>query len=346
MITGAKHAIAFSSGTAALHGAAAAASFGPGDQVLVPAVTFVASANCALYVGAEPRLVDIDPVTRNIDGERAAAIAEEDPRVKGAVAVSFAGLPVDLTPLREARGGELILIEDASHALGGTRNGQKVGGPGGADMTVFSLHPVKAMTTGEGGIVTTEDDALADRLRTFRTHGVVRDAATGAGGPWEYDMRSLGYNYRVTDFQAALGLSQLTRLDGWIESRDAIAERYRELLDGDTRIELPPRAEPGSLHGNHIFAIRITGGATVRLAVFEALQEAGIGLQVHYIPIYRFSYYRERFGLTPEEFPESERYYSGALTLPLFPALTEPDIERVVRELDLALAGAGEPDPR
>ena len=200
------------------------------------------------------------------------------------------------------------MIEDGCHALGGHRDGTMVGGPGAADMTTFSFHPVKAMTTGEGGLVTTEDDALARRLRAFRTHGIVREGLEpgDTDGGWVYDMQALGFNYRITDFQCALGLSQLERLDGWVERRNAIAERYRELLAGDDRIELPPEAGAGSLHAYHLFVIRLRDGAAVRRRVFEHLRDAGIWVQVHYIPVYRLTYYRRTLGYPQDECPAAE----------------------------------------
>jgi perosamine synthetase len=325
--TGARHAVAFANGTAALHGAAFAAGLGPGDELATTPVTFAASANCALYVGATPRFFDIDPATWNLDGA-----AVEGDAIKATVAVSLTGLPVDLEPLRD-RG--MTLIEDAAHALGAERDGGKVGGPGGADMTTFSLHPVKTMTTGEGGLVTTEDDELARRLRLFRTHGITKDDNRPGPdeGDWYYEMQALGFNYRITDFQCALGLSQLTRLDKWVARRNEIAALYRELLAGDDRVELPPEAPAGSLHGYHLFVVRVEGGMAERRRVFDGLRAAGIGVQVHYIPVYRLPYYRDQLGYPQDAFPESERYYAGAISLPMFPALADSDVERVVDTL-------------
>jgi UDP-4-amino-4,6-dideoxy-N-acetyl-beta-L-altrosamine transaminase len=333
---GARHVVAYANGTAALHGAAFAAGVGPGDELITTPNTFVADANCALYVGGTPRFTDIDPATWNLDTEAVAAAAGE--RARAVIAVSFAGLPVDLGPLAAIR-DRTVIIEDACHALGGSRPGGKVGGAGGADMTVFSLHPVKAMTTGEGGLVATEDDELAAQLRSFRTHGIVReDIHPGPDeGAWYYEMRELGFNYRITDFQCALGLSQLRRLDGWVEERNEIASRYRELLAGEERLVLPPAAGPGEVHAYHLFVVLVRAGATARRMAFEALREAGIGVQVHYIPIYRFPYYRDTLGYPQEGFPASEAYYAEAISLPIFPAMTDADIDRVVGELRAAL---------
>jgi UDP-4-amino-4,6-dideoxy-N-acetyl-beta-L-altrosamine transaminase len=333
---GARHAVAFSSGTAALHGAAFAARLGPGDEVLAPPLTFAGSTNCALYQGASARFVDIDWATWNLDA--AAAAAAVTPASKAIVPVSFAGLPADLAPLDAVR-DRVVVIEDAAHALGAVRDGRPVGGPGGADMTCFSLHPVKLMTTGEGGMVTTENDGFAARMRAFRTHGIVRENVSPGPyeGGWYYEMQELGFNYRITDVQCALGMSQLERIRPWIQRRNALAARYRELLAGDERIGLPPAAPEGWRHAYHLFVIHVRAGAEARLRTFEALRAAGIGVQVHYIPVYRLPYYRDVLGVPQDECPATERYYEGAITLPLFPAMTDDDIDRVVEELGRCL---------
>jgi perosamine synthetase len=333
---GARHAVAFSSGTAALHGAAFAAGLGPGDEAIVPPITFAASSNCVLYMGAEPRFVDIDPATWNLDTARAAEEVGE--RTKAIVPVSFAGLPVDLEPLASVR-DRVVVIEDACHAVGARRAEGMVGGPGGADITVFSFHPVKSMTTGEGGIATTEDDELAARLRLLRTHGITKEGVDlDTEGDWYYEMHGLGFNYRITDFQCALGLSQLERVDGWIEERNTIADRYRELLADDDRVQLPPAAPDGWRHGHHLFPIVLQGGASVRRRVFDHLRGAGIGTQVHYIPVYRLNYYRDELSYPQDDCPAAERYYAGAISLPMFPGLEQEDVARVVGELGRALA--------
>jgi perosamine synthetase len=332
----ARYVVAFANGTAALHGAAFAAELGRGDRVLTSPLSFVASANCVLYQGATPRFVDISPQTWNLD--TAAAAAEVEDRTKAVIAVSFAGLPVDLEPLEPVR-GRVVVIEDAAHALGARRAGKPVGGPGGADMTVFSLHPVKAITTGEGGFVSTDDDVLARRLRLFRTHGITKDGVKPSPeeGTWYYEMQALGFNYRITDFQCALGLSQLRRLDERIARRNEIAESYRELLAEETRVSLPPAAPKGSLHAYHLFVVRILAGAESRLEAFSALRRSGVGVQVHYIPIYRHPYYRDVLGYTQGGYPATEKYYWSAISLPMFPEMTEGDITRVVTELREAL---------
>jgi UDP-4-amino-4,6-dideoxy-N-acetyl-beta-L-altrosamine transaminase len=335
---GARHAVAFSSGTAALHGAAFAVGVAPGDVAVTSPITFVASMNSALYLGAAPRFADVDPDTWNLDVRDGAAFAG----AKLIVPVSFAGLPVDVAALRAVAPEGAAIVEDAAHALGAIRDGARVGGPGAggsgrsADVTCFSLHPVKTMTTGEGGVATTEDDALAERLRAFRTHGIVRGDATTPGahdGGWWYEMRELGFNYRITDVQCALGLSQLPRVEGWVRRRNALALAYRERLAGEERIALPPAAPEGSRHGHHLFVIGVRAGAAERRRVFDGLRAAGIGVQVHYIPVTRQPYYRQTFGIDPTDYPHAEAYYERAITLPLFPAMDEGDVDRVVGEL-------------
>jgi UDP-4-amino-4,6-dideoxy-N-acetyl-beta-L-altrosamine transaminase len=333
---GAAYAVAFSSGTAALHGAAFAAGLGPGDEVLTTPLTFVASANCALYVGATPRFVDVDRDTWNLDTSAASAAANG--AVRAVVVVSYAGLPVDLKPLDAVR-DRVTVIEDGCHALGGHRGGAPVGGAGGADMTAFSFHAVKAMTTGEGGAITTEDPELARRLRLFRTHGITREGTRPGSddGPWYYEMQALGFNYRITDLQCALGTTQLVRLDAWVRRRNDIAARYRELLAGDDRLELAPAAPEGSLHGYHLFPVRIRAGAAARKLGFERLRAAGIGVQVHYIPVYRLPYYRDTLGYAQDECPAAEDVYAGLISLPMFPAMSDADVDWVVAELGTAL---------
>lgn len=329
---GAAHAVALSSGTAALHAAAHAAGLGDGDEVLVPAMTFAASANCALYVGARPRFVDIDPATWNLDTEAAAAAVGE--RTRAVVAVSYAGLPVDLSPLAALR-DRLTVIEDGCHALGAARESGRVGGAGAADMTCFSFHPVKSITTGEGGAVTTGDEELARCMRTFRTHGITQDGITPGpdDGPWYREMQALGFNYRITDIQSALGISQLARLDGWITRRDQIAATYREALADEERIELPPSAPEGVQHAHHLFPVRVRAGAQARRRAFESMRAANIFVQVHYVPVYRMPYYRDTLGYAQDECPRTEELYSGLISLPMFPAMTDSDVERVVAEL-------------
>jgi UDP-4-amino-4,6-dideoxy-N-acetyl-beta-L-altrosamine transaminase len=335
---GATHAVAFANGTAALHGAAHAAGLGQGDESITAAMTFAASANCARYLGADVRLLDIDLATWNLDVR--AAVAAAGDRTRAVVPVSFAGLPVDLAPLQALRERGVTVIEDGSHAVGAYRDGVPVGADdAGADLTTFSFHPVKNMTTAEGGMVTTASSELADRLRTFRTHGIYRNgmAAGPDDGAWWYEQRELGFNYRITDIQCALGLSQLARVDEWVDARNAHAAHYRELLADEKRIELPPEPPEGWRHGRHLFPVLVKAGAPARRTVFEALRDDGIGVQVHYIPLYRFPYWRERGRASAQTCPETERYYAGAISLPMFPGLVEGDVKRVVAALGRAL---------
>jgi perosamine synthetase len=321
--TGARHAVALSSGTAALHAAAAAAGLRTGNVVATSPLSFAASANCARYVGAEPMFVDIDPATLNLD------VSHMPNNADGLIAVHFAGLPVDLRALASR---PPVVIEDAAHALGALTPDGPVGNCARSDMCCFSFHPVKTITTGEGGAVTTNSDELAERLRRFRHHGIRPDA--GQGG-WHYDIPELGYNYRLTDIQAALGTSQLGKLEQFVARRNEIAQRYRTLLQG-TPIELPPRAPEGFRHAYHLFAVQLDD----RDRAYNDLRAAGIGVQVHYVPTYRFAIYRGRFD--PASYPATERAYARSLSLPLFPTLTDQQQDRVVESLlDVVREGYG-----
>jgi perosamine synthetase len=340
--TDARHAVVFANGTAALHGAAAAAGLSAGDVMPTTPLSFVASSNCALFVGARPSFHDVDGHTCNLDLPAAVA-AGAFRGAKAAMVVSLSGLPADLAPLQALRRDEgLIVIEDACHALGGSRAGKPIGGDGFADMYCFSLHPVKAMTTGEGGVVTTDSDRLADKLRTFRTHGIVRGADTGGplAGPWHYDVVSLGFNYRITDFQCALGMRQLERLPEFIARRNEIADRYHDRLADAPGLTLPARAQPDDVHGYHLFVVRFDDGPERRLAMAHGLREAGVGTQLHYIPIYHHSLYKSLgYGAADAaRCPNTERYYATALSLPMFVGMTDADVDRVAREIRSLLA--------
>lgn len=336
---GARHAVAFANGTGALHAAAAAAGLGPGDTMLTTPVSFVASANCALFTGARPRFADID-ASGNLDTAAAvdAGLADD---VRAVLAVSLAGLPVDLQPLQPLRERGVVVIEDGCHAVGGRRASEPVGGGELADMTCFSLHPVKSMTTGEGGVVTTNDDGLAAALQTFRTHGMVRRSEPDDPmlGAWHYDIDTLGFNYRITDFQCALGLSQLERLPAWVRERNRVAASYREELAGVDGLTLPATARPGELHGHHLYVVRFDEGPRRRRFMFERLREAGIGTQLHYIPIPCHGLYRDLgYDGALSDLPEARAYYEQALSLPMFPAMTSDDVARVAGELRRLLA--------
>ena len=318
-VTGARHAVAFSSGTAALHAAAWASRLGPGDRVYTSPLSFAASANCAVYVGATPRFIDIDPTTLNLDVDAVPADAD------ALVAVHYAGLSVDLAHLsRRPR----VVIEDAAHAIGASTPDGPVGNCAHSDLCCFSFHPVKTITTGEGGAVTTNSDELAARLRTFRHHGIV---PTPELGTWSYDIPEIGYNLRLTDIQAALGTSQLAKLGRFVDRRNELAERYRTLL-ADLDVTLPPEASGGYRHAYHLFAIQVTD----RNRVFAQLRGDGIGVQVHFVPTYRLGAYRD-MGFEPNAYPTTEFAYDRLLSLPLHPGLSEADQDTVIRTLKKAL---------
>jgi perosamine synthetase len=335
---GARHAVAFANGTAALHAAAHAAGLGPGDELLTTPLGFVSSANCALFVGARPLFCDIDPASANLDAQRAVD-AGLTARAKACVVVSMAGLPAALEPLQGARRDGLVVIEDACHALGALRGGRPVGGDGLADMTTFSFHPLKAITSGEGGMVSTDDHDLAESLRRFRTHGMTRRdyGRDVMRGGWHYDIDSLGFNYRITDFQCALGEHQLVRLEGFIAARNHIAARYRELLGAVAGLSLPAAPAPGGdRHAYHLFVVRFAEGAARRRAAYDHLRARGIGVQLHYIPIPAHGLYRS-LGYTMDGLDATQAYYEQALSLPIFPTMADDDVIRVVRELRHAL---------
>ena len=316
---GAKHAVAFSSGTAALHGAAWAAGLGPGDVVHTTPLTFIATVNAARYVGATPQLVDIDRNTWNID------LSLIPGNSNAAIPVHYAGLPVDLSPEKWSHKPKIV-IEDAAHALGAHTPDGPVGNCAHSDMACFSFHPVKPITTGEGGMVTTNNSELADRLRRFRSHGIVRKPQHGE---WFYDVEDLGYHYRMTDIQAALGLSQMKRLDAFITKRNELAGQYRQLL-ASLPIELPPAAPGGFLHGYHLFAVLVPD----RARVFSELKARGIGVQVHYVPVHHHSI-SESITHTPPGLGNCETVYSRILSLPLHSRLTQSQLDQVVAALEL-----------
>lgn len=333
-------AVAVSNATAALHLACLALGVGPGDRVWTSPNTFVASANCARYCGADVDFVDIDPQTFNIS---VAALADKLSRAAAAgrlpkvlIPVHFAGLPCDMEEIGAlARQYGIRVIEDASHAIGSTYQGRPVGNCAHSDITVFSFHPVKIITTGEGGMALTNSPELAGRIARLRSHGITRDAGEMSGaseGPWYYQQVELGFNYRMTDLQAALGLSQLQRLDPFLARRDALAARYDRALAG-----LPLGGQAGAADrtsARHLYPVKIA--APRRLAVFETLRREGIGVQVHYIPVHLQPYYRA-LGFGPGDFPAAETYYAQAMSLPLFPDLTDEQQDRVVAVLGDAL---------
>ncbi len=326
----APYAVAFSSGTAGLHAAAFAAGVGPGDEVLTSALTFAASANCAAYLGATPMFADIERDTWNVSARTVAAAATA--RTRAVVPVHFAGLPAPIADIRAAVGPDVAIVEDAAHAAGAVTPDGPVGACRHADMAVFSFHPVKTITTGEGGMVTTRDAGLRDRLTAFRSHGFAATAER-EDEPWLREQHMLGFNYRLTDVQSALGTTQLEKLERFVVRRNEIAERYRRALADVPALEPAPPAPAGSLHAYHLFVVRHRDGAPARLRLYERLRERGILTQVHYAPVYRHPWYAATYGYADGLCPEAERYYAGCLSLPCFPALSDADQDRVVAEV-------------
>ncbi|WP_055106037.1 UDP-4-amino-4,6-dideoxy-N-acetyl-beta-L-altrosamine transaminase [Paenibacillus ihumii] len=330
---GAKYAVAFANGTSALHGACFAAGIGEGDEVITTPITFLASSNCVLYQGGTPVFADIDIETYNVDPlEIESKITE---KTKAIIAVDFSGQPVEVDRISMlARDHNLVFIQDAAHSLGAVYAGQKVGSL--ADMTMFSFHPVKHVTTGEGGIITTDSEEYYNKLLLFRNHGMTRDpeALIRNEGPWYYEMQELGYNYRMTDIQAALGLSQMSKIDRFIQRRKEIASIYNEQLSDLPGIILPKQL--GQAQSSwHLYVTRwdpdqFRGS---RKDWFEALRAEGIGVQVHYIPVY-FQPYYQKLGYERGLCPNAEVFYSSAITLPLFPKMTNSDVSDVVKAVN------------
>lgn len=332
------HVIACNNGTTALHLACTVLELGGDDWAWVSAISFVASANCARYCGAQVDFVDVDPETGNLS---VAALREKLRAVQGTsrlprvlVAVHLAGQPCDLSEIGAlCRQYGIHLIEDACHALGASYQDAPIGSCAHSDMTVFSFHPVKPITTGEGGAVTTRDAALAAKLRLYRSHGITRDAEqldSPSPGGWYYEQQVLGFNYRLTDIQAALGLSQLGRLSHFIDRRQQLAARYDELL---TELPLQPlRQDNDRSSGYHLYVIRVAD----RDQVFARLREAGIGVNVHYMPIPAQPYYRS-LGQDPADYPGAQAYYRQAISLPLFPSLSLAEQDRVIQTLERVL---------
>lgn len=333
----ARHAVAVSNGTAALHLAMLAAGVGPGDEVVVASMTFAASANCVRYVGADVVFADVRDDTLTIDTDHVAALVTE--RTSAVVVVDYAGTPGDLDALRAlADRHGLVLVEDAAHAPGAEYRGRRVGAI--ADLTTFSFHPVKHLTTGEGGMVTTDDPDLAARVRKLRNHGIETDfRQREATGTWEYDVAELGFNYRLPDINCALGLSQLDKLPAFLERRRELAARYAALLaDVPVRsLEVPDDREPAW----HLYPVRVTGDdvATRRAAAFQHLRDHGVGVNVHYRPVHLHSLYTS-LGYEAGICPVAETAYHGLLSLPMWPGLTDESQDRVVRLLAEALEGA------
>lgn len=327
---GAKHAVSFSSGTAALHGAAFAAGLKAGDEAITTPMTFAATANCVLYQEATPVFADLSADTLNLDPEQVAA--RITPRTRAVLPVDYGGHPADLDAIQElaAKNG-LIVIEDASHALGAEYKGRRVGGV--ADMTVFSFHPVKHLATGEGGMVTTDRADFADTLRRFRNHGISSDARQRQSiGQWHYEMVMLGFNYRLTDIACALGLSQLKKLEGNLSRRREIAGRYANAFR-DLEAVMTPVVRADLNPAWHLYPIRLNLEllSADRGQIFRALRAENIGVNVHYIPVHLHPYYRDRFGDRAGEYPIAEDAYGRLISLPMFHGMSDADVEDVIR---------------
>lgn len=330
-VTGSQHAVAISSGTAALHAAMSAVGIQAGDEVIVTPLTFAASANAVLYQGGTPVFADIDPATLLIDPAKVEAAITR--RTKAIVAVDYAGQPADYAGLSElARQHNLIVIDDACHAIGGSVNGQPVGSL--ADLNTFSFHPVKHVTTGEGGAITTDNAAWAAHMRHFRNHGITTDHHQREKmGSWFYEMQTLGFNYRITDFQCALGRQQLARLPAFVERRRSIATHYDAIFADMPEISVPTVRE-GAVHAYHLYPILLNLEAlrVGRGQIFEALRAEGIGVNVHYIPVYWHPYY-QNLGYRRGLCPIAEGIYERLLSLPIFPEMTHTDFEDVIEAM-------------
>ena len=341
----AKHAVAANSATSALHMACLALGLGPGDWLWTTPITFVASANCGLYCGAQVDFVDIDPRTYNLCPQALASKLEQTERLgklpKVLVPVHLCGQPCDMQAIHAlAQKYGFKVIEDASHAIGGKYQGEPIGNGRYSDITVFSFHPVKIITTAEGGMCLTNNAELAHKLALFRSHGITRDPVQmthEADGPWYYQQIELGYNYRMTELQAALGVSQMMRLDGYVTRRHQLARRYDELL-----ASLPvtiPWQHPDSYSGLHLYPIRLQLDNIHRshVQVFESLRAQGICVNLHYIPVHTQPYY-ERMGFKPADLPQALAYYREAISLPMYQTLTDAQQDQVIAALGQALA--------
>ncbi|WP_025647165.1 MULTISPECIES: UDP-4-amino-4,6-dideoxy-N-acetyl-beta-L-altrosamine transaminase [unclassified Psychrobacter] len=336
----AKYAVAVNSATSALHIACLALGLAKGDWLWTTPNTFVASANCGLYCGAQVDFVDIDPRTYNMSAkalEQKLIIAEQEGTLpKVVIPVHFSGQPCDMAAIHAlSQKYGFKVIEDASHAIGGKYKDEPIGNCRYSDITVFSFHPVKIVTTAEGGIAVTNDPELAEQLNLLRSHGITRDEGLmtkPADGPWYYQQIELGYNYRMTDMQAALGVSQMQRLDEYVAKRHNLAERYNQLLK-DLPITLPWQIED-SYSGLHLYVIRLQLDkiSKTHLEVFNGMREAGILVNLHYIPVHLQPYYQE-MGFNEDQFPEAEQYYKEAISLPMFPTMTEDQQNQVVSSL-------------
>lgn len=327
--TGAKYAVAISNGTSALHAACFAAGVKEGDEVITTPITFAASANCVLYCGGTPVFADIDPKTYNIDPDDIERKITN--KTKAIIAVHLAGQPCDMDRIHKiAMEHNLVVIEDGAHALGAEYKGRKVGTL--SDMTTFSFHPVKPITTGEGGMIMTNSRELYEKLLLFRSHGITRDRellVNKEEGAWFYEQQYLGYNYRITDIQCALGISQMRKLDRFLARRRFLAERYDRELRDNKNIIIPYQL-PETKSGWHLYIVQIRNHD--RGVVFDKLREAGIGVNVHYIPVYKHPYYQEN-GYKNVSCPKAEELYSHMISLPLYPLLEDSEQTKVIETL-------------
>lgn len=322
---GAKYAVAVSNGTAALHIACLAAGIKEGDEVITSPITFAASANCALYCGAKPVFADIDPVTYNIDCKSIEQLITD--KTKAIIPVHYTGQPCDMDEIhRIADKYNLLVIEDAAHAVGAEYKGKKIGGL--SDMTEFSFHPVKHITCGEGGIVTTNDEKLYEKLKLYRTHGITRNPneMSKYDGAWYYEQIGLGYNYRITDFQSALGMSQLKRIETFLKRRREIADKYNQAFQNVDGITIPKQLKDTN-SAWHLYVIQVD--KSIRRQMFDFLRENNIGVNVHYIPVYTFSYYREH-GYQDVKCEHAEALYESIISLPMYYGLKDEEQDYVI----------------
>ncbi|MGA9814541.1 MAG: UDP-4-amino-4,6-dideoxy-N-acetyl-beta-L-altrosamine transaminase [Terriglobales bacterium] len=335
--SGARHAVSFSSGTAALHGAVFTAGLKAGDEAITSPLTFVATANCVLYQEGVPMFADVSPDTLNLDPEQAAA--RVSPRTRAILPVDYAGHPADLSAILDlAERHGLVVIEDASHALGAEYKGRSVGSV--AHMTVFSFHPVKHITTGEGGMVTTDNPKFAETLRRFRNHGITSEARQRqSAGQWYYEMELLGFNYRLTDIACSLGIQQLKKLEANLARRRQIAARYGAAFREIAEV-IAPVVRHDANPAWHLYPIRLDGTKLKadRSQVFTALRAENIGVNVHYIPVHRHPYYRERFGYRGGEYPVAEDAYERLISLPMFHGMSDEDVEDVIRAVEKVIS--------